>query len=432
MSASEQVFEEIYTRWPIIYLYHSGSHFELISKISFPDDIGMTPVYKITYPRVTAPSPAIEVPFIRTLRSNTKVPYIDNVAKCNGSFDNKVKQNSIKKNMVATHSTTPNIPMEVDEYGVNKLLVTVKSFKSSVKNAFIKSVDNKYEPDLKSVVYNDSICKNCSIVFKKDIKKVDDLLYNALALLLFSTHIAFKFIRKFVVDLICDNSEKNRDWILNSLPDKYKKKNGTLLMKVFKSEKLTDNSKSCLELEDYLTELNCICRLYGVDIIVKIKDALISIRSNGDFLSNASFSSTIILSFENGIFNVISSFKKSLKCNHLAEQISYNDVCMSENDSEPILSSLLDKRLEAKEALKGREHKYLQKHRNNQTSAVQTIVRELDNANRANARASRTQEQIEADHVVNNKRKKSKKKSVTTLRNLGNCFIMILMALPTL
>uniref|UniRef100_A0AC35UI31 Uncharacterized protein n=1 Tax=Rhabditophanes sp. KR3021 TaxID=114890 RepID=A0AC35UI31_9BILA len=109
--------------------------------------------------------------------------------------------------------------------------------------------------------------------------------------------------------------------------------------------------------------------------------------------------------------------------------------------------------LEDKEALNGRENKYLQKHRNNQTSAVQTIVRELDSANRANARASRTQkeieidnekarlamaehykniesseletqEEIEANHVVDNRHKKSKK-SMTTLRNLRNCSFIV-------
>uniref|UniRef100_A0AC35TWY7 GATA-type domain-containing protein n=1 Tax=Rhabditophanes sp. KR3021 TaxID=114890 RepID=A0AC35TWY7_9BILA len=38
---------------------------------------------------------------------------------------------------------------------------------SVVKNAFSKSVDQKYEPELKSVVYLNSICPNCSVDFKK-------------------------------------------------------------------------------------------------------------------------------------------------------------------------------------------------------------------------------------------------------------------------
>uniref|UniRef100_A0AC35TXH3 Gag-pol polyprotein n=1 Tax=Rhabditophanes sp. KR3021 TaxID=114890 RepID=A0AC35TXH3_9BILA len=44
------------------------------------DDIGMTPVPKITHPRITAPAPVIEAPFIRTLRSNTKDKQIGNRA----------------------------------------------------------------------------------------------------------------------------------------------------------------------------------------------------------------------------------------------------------------------------------------------------------------------------------------------------------------
>uniref|UniRef100_A0AC35UDA1 Reverse transcriptase domain-containing protein n=1 Tax=Rhabditophanes sp. KR3021 TaxID=114890 RepID=A0AC35UDA1_9BILA len=119
MSASEQVFEEIYTRWPIIYLYHSGSHFELISKISFPDDIGMTPVPKITHPRVTAPSPVIEAPFIRTLRSNTKDKQIGKRANSTASrtqeqieadraVDNRRKNNTKQHMALALASTQMN------------------------------------------------------------------------------------------------------------------------------------------------------------------------------------------------------------------------------------------------------------------------------------------------------------------------------------
>uniref|UniRef100_A0AC35UCA9 Helitron_like_N domain-containing protein n=1 Tax=Rhabditophanes sp. KR3021 TaxID=114890 RepID=A0AC35UCA9_9BILA len=73
---------------------------------------------------------------------------------------------------------------------------------------------------------------------------------------------------------------------------------------------------------------------------------------------------------------------------------------MPENNSEPISSSLLDKRLETKNRFKERANQSLQKHRANQSSVVQTIVRAVDSANRANARASITVEEVEKDNEI--------------------------------